>query len=557
MDTNLAQIEAWLEAKEDEHLEFKEAKNRYDFEKLVKYCAALANEGGGAFVLGITDKRPRRVVGSQAFADLERAKAGLIERLRLRIDAYELHHPDGRVVVFAVPSRPLGTPVQYEGAFWMRGGEELAPMTTDFLKRILAEVGPDFSAEICARAKPEDLDPGAIDRLRSAWQRKSGNPALEHVSDEQLLADAELVVDGQITYAALILLGTRQALGKHLAQAETVFEYRAAETSGPAQQRDEYRQGFFLFQDELWRQINLRNDLQHFQQGLFVFDVPTFNETVVREAILNAVSHRDYRLGGSTFVRQFARRLEVVSPGGFPPGITPDNILWRQAPRNRRIAEVFAKCGLVERSGQGMNRMFEESIRESKPRPDFAGTDDFQVSITLEGDIQDPQFLRFIEQVGRERLAAFTTADFLVVDLVHREQPVPLDLKKRLTVLVDLGVIETVGRGRGTRYILSRRFFGFMGKKGVYTRKKGLDRETNKTLLLKHIQDNQQEGSQFDELTQVLPALSKHQIQALLRKLQAEGQIHTVGRTKGARWFPGPRAEKQHHTVRESSNPEE
>ena len=542
MDTNLAQIDAWLEAKEDEHLEFKEAKNRYDFEKLVKYCAALANEGGGAFVLGITDQRPRRVVGSQAFLDLERAKAGLIERLRLRIDTYEVHHPNGRVVVFAVPSRPLGTPIHYDGAYWMRGGEELTPMTTDFLKRILAEVGPDFSAEVCTRAKLEDLDPVAIDRLRSTWQRKSGNPALQHVSDEQLLADAELVVDGQITFAALILLGTRRALGKHLAQAEAVFEYRAAEISGPAQQREEYRQGFFLFQDELWRQINLRNDLQHFQQGLFVFDVPTFNETVVREAILNAVSHRDYRLGGSIFVRQFARRLEVVSPGGFPPGITPDNILWRQAPRNRRIAEVFAKCGLVERSGQGMNRMFEESIRESKPRPDFAGTDDYQVSVTLEGDIQDPQFLRFIEQVGRERLTAFTTADFLVVDLVHREQPVPLELKPRLSALVELGIIETVGRGKGTRYILSRSFYGFIGKRGVYTRKKGLDRETNKALLLKHIRDNRKDGAQLNELSEVLPALPRQQVQALLRELQSDEQIHVVGKTKGARWFPGPGA---------------
>jgi ATP-dependent DNA helicase RecG len=267
MDTTFAQINALLDAKENEHLEFKEAKNRYDFEKLVKYCAALANEGGGTFVLGISDKRPRLVVGSQAFQDLERTKAGLIERLRLRIDAYEVYHPAGRVVIFAVPSRPSGTPIQYEGAFWMRGGEELTPMTTDFLKRILDEVGPDFSAEICAQATFADLDPVAVDRLRSMWQRKSGNLALEHVSNEQLLADAELVVDGQITYAALILLGTRWALGKHLAQAETVFEYRAAEISGPAQQRDEYRQGFFLFQDELWRQISLRNDVQHFQQG--------------------------------------------------------------------------------------------------------------------------------------------------------------------------------------------------------------------------------------------------------------------------------------------------
>lgn len=540
MSTDFAQIDAWLEAKEDEHLEFKEAKNRYDFEKLVKYCAALANEGGGKFVLGISDQRPRHVVGSQAFGDLERTKAGLIERLRLRIDALEIQHLGGRVVVFDVPSRPVGMPIQYDGAYWMRGGEDLVPMTTDFLKRILDEVGPDFSAQICTQAAMSDLAPAAISQFRSMWYQKSGNAALENISDEQLLADAELVLDGQITYAALILLGTRQALGKHLAQAETVFEYRTSEISGPAQQREEYRQGFFLYQDDLSRQINLRNDVQHFQQGFFVFDVPTFNEIVVREAILNAVSHRDYRLGGSIFARQFARRLEVVSPGGFPPGINEDNILWRQAPRNRRIAEVFAKCGLVERSGQGMNRMFEENIRESKPRPDFTGTDNYQVSITLQGDIQDPQFLRFIEQIGRERLAAFTTADFLVVDLVHREQAIPPDLKKRMTMLVDQGIIETVGRGKGTRYILSRSFYGFIGKRGVYTRKKGLDRETNKALLAKHIRDNRQDGSQLDELAEVLPSLSKQQVQSLLRDLQSEEQIHVVGKTKGARWFPGP-----------------
>lgn len=81
-----------------------------------------------------------------------------------------------------------------------------------------------------------------------------------------------------------------------------------------------------------------------------------------REAILNPVTHRDYRMAGSVFVRQFPRRLDIVSPGGFPPGITPEDLLWRQSPRNRRIAETCARCGLVERSGQGANRMFEESI---------------------------------------------------------------------------------------------------------------------------------------------------------------------------------------------------
>jgi ATP-dependent DNA helicase RecG len=346
------QLQALLEAKEDEHLECKEAKTTFHFETLVKYCVALANEGGGWMVLGVTDHVPHRVVGSQAFVDLARTKAGLIERLRLRIEAEAVHHPDGRVVLFQVPARPIGMPIQYEGAYWMRGGQALVPMTPDRLKTIFDEAGPDFSAEICPRASLADLHPAAIEEFRARWRQRSGNPAIDHLPVEQLLADAELVVDGGVTYAALVLFGTRQALGKCLPQAEVIFEYRSSDASGPAQQREEYRQGFFLFQDNLWTTINLRNDRQHFQSGLFVLDIPTFNERAIREAVLNAVSHRDYRLAGSVFVRQYPRRLELVSPGGFPAGVTQDNILWRQAPRNRRIAEAFAKCGLVERSGQ-------------------------------------------------------------------------------------------------------------------------------------------------------------------------------------------------------------
>ncbi len=357
-----------------------------------------------------------------------------------------------------------------------------------------------------------------------------------------LLADAELLVDGGLTYVALILLGTRQALGKYLAQAEVIFEYRAHEASIPFQQRKEYRQGFLLFEDDLWNTINLRNDVDHFQDGFFVGEIRAFNELVVREAILNAVSHRDYRLGGSTFVRQFPRRLEVISPGGFPPGITADNILWKQLPRNRRIAEVFVRCGLVERSGQGANRMFEESIKESKRKPDFSGTDEYQVSLTLWGEVQDPRFVSFLAKVGEDTIRSFTTPDYLVLDLIHREQPLPPALRERLPALQDLGIVESQGRGKGVRYLLSRRFYSFIGKKGTYTRKRGLDKETNKALLLRHIEDNKREGSQRQELDQVLPSLSTSTVQRLLRELQAEGRVHYVGRAKAVRWYPGPAA---------------
>ena len=539
MSASIDELHTWMNAREDEHLEFKEAKTRFHFETLVKYCVALANEGGGRMILGVTDQLPRNVVGSQAFRNLERTKAGLIERLQLRVDVEEIQHPDGRVLVFQIPPRPIGVPMQYKGAYWMRGGDALIPMTSDQLQRIFAETSPDFSSEICTSAQLDDLDPTAVEVLRQLWQRKSPDQDVSTRPVEQLLADAELVVDGEVTYAALILLGTRKALGKHLAQAELIFEYRSNEVPGPAAERHEFRQGFLPVLDEVWRLINQRNDLQHFQQGLFIWDVPTFNERVVREVVLNAVSHRDYRLGGSIFVRQYPRRIEIVSPGGFPAGITPENILRQQNPRNRRIAEVLGKCGLVERAGQGFDRIFRECIQQSKPLPDFSHTDAHSVWLTLHGDIQDPEFLRFLEEIGLERVAAFGLDDLLVVDFVHREQRVPDDLKSKVDHLLEQGIIERVGRGRGVRLLLSRQFYRHIGKAGVYTRKRGLDRETNKALLLKHIQDNRKEGSQLKELVQVLPALSRSQVQKLLQALKIKGQIHKVGNTSAARWYPG------------------
>ncbi len=163
------QLQHLLGSRESEHLEFKEAKNSYEFEELVKYCVALANEKGGRFVLGVSDKLPRKVVGSHAFPDVDQTKANVSDRLHLRVDAHVIQHAHGRIVIFEVPSRPIGMPIQYKGAYWMRNGQNLVPMTPDQLKRILDEAGPDFSSEIAKNATCVDLDPVAIARFREMW----------------------------------------------------------------------------------------------------------------------------------------------------------------------------------------------------------------------------------------------------------------------------------------------------------------------------------------------------------------------------------------------------
>lgn len=535
MPVSLSELDRWLSMREDAQLEFKAARQSYDSHELTRYCVAMANGGGGRIILGIDNRR--KVVGSFAFGNVQGLAKDQSLRLHLNVEVDEVQHPDGRVLVVTVPSRPIGVPLHYRGSYWMRRGEEIVPMPPEVLREIFSEAQPaDYSAEVCDGATIEDLSGDAVSRFRSMWQRTNPLARLNQAS-AQLLLDAELVNDqGGVSYAALVLMGKPRAVGHYLAQAETIFEYRSGPTTAPYEQRVEFKQGFLLYFDKLWETINLRNPVHQFTDGLFRMDIPGIDETAAREAILNAISHRDYRLPGSIFIRQHPRRLEIVSPGGLPPGVTVSNLLWRQVPRNRRLAEALAKCGLVERAGQGANRMFERCIAEGKALPDFSDSDDYQVSVVLDGEVRDENFLRFLEAVGRTTASSFNTEHFLILDLVHREQPVPDDLKPALRRLIDVGVVESVGRGRGTRYLLSRRYYRFTGKPGAYTLRRGLDRSTSLELLFTHIASSGREGCPLAELQEVLPGLSRGQIQGLLRALRDEGRIRVEGRTRAARW---------------------
>jgi len=418
----------------------------------------------------------------------------------------------------------------------MRSGESLVPMTADQLRRIAEETkGPDFSARICEDAKVEDLDPAAVAVFRDRWRKKTGNESISSVAEQQLLEDSELTVDGKPTYAALILLGTRRALGRHLAQAEVILEYRSNESQIESSRRFEYRQGFLTFHDDLWSQINARNEVTSIRDGLFRRDVPALNEDAVREAILNAVCHRDYHLGGSVFLRQYPKRLEISSPGGFPNGITPENILRKQVPRNRRLAEACGRCGLVERSGQGMDRIFGASLREGKGLPEFAGTDDHEVVLTMKSEVIDQPFLRLLELAEKEGIP-LNVHHLVVLDLIRLNEPLPPEAIPLTNHLIDIGLVERVGKGKQSRLLLSRGMYGYLGKPGSYTRYRGLDRETNKQLLLKHIKSCGPNGASLSEFRQVLPQLTDDQVRHLVSELRRDRLVEREGWANSAKW---------------------
>ena len=518
---------------ETEHVEFKEAKKGYDFEKLADYCCTLANEGGGTLILGVSDALPRQVVGTAAFDNLDRTKAGLFQRLRWRIDVEVIMTANKRVLAFLVPGRPTGRPIHHGGRYLMRVGSSLTDMTPERLSAIIHESTVDFSAELIAGADAAVFDAAAVAAFRARWQRKSGLSDIGQWSDGELLENAELTVEGEPTYAGLILLGTAKAVARHLAHAEVVFEYRSDANCVAYQQRQEFRSGFFLWLDDIWDLIDRRNDVQQFREGLFKYDIKTFDEDSVREAVLNAVSHRDYRDGGSIWIRQSPRMLEIESPGGFLDGITPETFLERQKPRNRRIAEALARCGLVERSGQGMDLMFRQSIRQGKAPPDASASDAHRVLIRLPGEIGDTRFLRFLELIGDEQLRRFSTDDFLLIDCVHRDVPLSDRLKPRVKALADAGILESPARGK---VILSRKFYTFLGQPGVHTRMKGLVHDTEKALLLKHLQAAETGAAPMAEFLQVLPGRNRDHVKRLLEEMRAAGLVDVAGAKRGARW---------------------
>jgi len=148
MKTTFEEFERWRAEPEGQNLEFKEAKNQYDQKKLCRYCVAIANEGGGKLILGVADKRPRKIVGSKAFQDLADIQKKLFDRLHFRVEVEELLHPDGRILIFHIPSRPNGTAYQYEGSYLMRSTEDTVPMTEDRLRGIFDEMKPGWHSRI-------------------------------------------------------------------------------------------------------------------------------------------------------------------------------------------------------------------------------------------------------------------------------------------------------------------------------------------------------------------------------------------------------------------------
>lgn len=374
----LETFEKWLNTPvETERLEFKEAKQQFDTTKLLRYCVALANEGGGYLVLGVTDKPPRRVVGSQAFPSptaLNDIKARIVDKLRFRVDATELQHPDGRVLVFEVPTRPVGQPLAFDGAYLMRAGEDLVPMTPDGLKSIFAEDQQNwFSQPAQCVASPEDvialLDTQTYFELLKIPYPTSRDAVIERLQSKHLIK--QTAQGWTITNLAAILLAKKlDAFSPALARkAPRVVIYKDINKLHTRDDKTDNR-GYAVGFNGLVDFVHSAAPQNRFIEEVVRQEVKMFPEQALRELIANALVHQDFlATGTSVMIEMYSDRIEISNPG-IPP-IKVERFIDENRSRNEQLADIMRHFGICEEKGSGIDKVVSAAERFQLPAPDF------------------------------------------------------------------------------------------------------------------------------------------------------------------------------------------
>jgi ATP-dependent DNA helicase RecG len=374
MAINVAQIDLWRRSpSEHQTLEFKEAKTGYSLEKLSAYCVAIANEGGGHLLLGIADRPPRPVVGSHAFPDLVDTTDRLFRTVGFRVDIEEVAHPDGRVVVFHVPSRQRGTAYHLDGRYLMRSGETLVPMSEDRLRAIFAEGQPDWLEEpVLQELKPQSVinlldTQGFFDLLKQPYP-STRDAVLERLMTERLV---DRRGDGYSIrrLGGMLLAKNLQVFPDLARKALRVIVY--SDASKLVAQLDQtlsqgYAVGFKAMTDFVLAQLPQNEVIKSALRQ----QMKLLPDEAIRELIANALIHQDFSIPGMwPVVEIYSNRVEISNPG--EPMMPVERFIDGYQSRNERLADLMRRMSICEERSSGVDRIIAAVELYQLPAPHF------------------------------------------------------------------------------------------------------------------------------------------------------------------------------------------
>jgi len=347
----------------------------------------------------------------------------------------------------------------------------------------------DYAALPVTQATEADFDPLERERLRQLVERYSGDRLLLTLSDEELDGALGFIrTEGQRrvpTVAGLLILGREAVLRVHLPTHEVAFQVL---DGTQVRVNNFYRVPLLKTFERVMEQFEARVQEDEIQVGLFRVPIPTFDKRAFREALINALTHRDYTRLGAVHVRWETDGLIISNPGGFVEGVTLENLLVVEPkPRNPLLADAIKRIGLTERTGRGVDLIYEGLLRYGRPAPDYSRSDPTTVVVQLSSAQADIPFLQMVI-AEEERTGIRMPLDSLIV-LARLRKERRLDVQATASAiqknesvaravlerLVEAGLIEGRGATRGRTYTLSAQVYQRLGQGADYVRQAGFD----------------------------------------------------------------------------------
>ena len=514
----------------------------------------MANTDGGVLYLGVEDNG--EITG---LAKKHEDEIGLCAMVMnnivptIFIEAEILYEEDKNIMKITIPkSKTVVATLQ--GKMLRRrlksnGEPENVPMYPFEITTRLSDLSLlDFSAQMIHNATTNDFDEHEIIRLRNMIKKSNGDNYLLDLDNEELEKALGLVKEDNgiliPTITGMLLIGKEEKIAKYIPTARSSFQVLEGTV---VRKNEEYGKSILATLEIIENNFNAWNPEHEVDDGLLRISVPEFSKKAFREALINAFSHRDYTMLGTVRVAIDDEGLIISNPGGFIEGVTLDNLLTVEPHgRNKNLADALKRIGLAEKTGRGIDRIFEGSILFGRPWPDYSESTKTMVKLFIQRAKPDFHFMKMLNEEQERNQRALSINSLLILSCLKYERRVNLkrimetthisESKAIATIgkLVESGLIEATGKGKNRTYILSAKVYNAGDNMIGYIRQTDIDELRYEELVLKFAKKSN-DGIKRREVSELLK-ISKDQSYRLLKKLVKENKLTLIGKGNQTRY---------------------
>ena len=539
-----------LKIGESINTEFKSWNKVSDMKKRINLAVdeliAFANNKGGTLYFGVEDNS--EVTGCDGNYDLQNIIESIYEKTRpsIFVDPEEIEYNGKKVIALTVASDGI-THATTDGRCLKRLGKNSKPFYPDEMSNRYSEIqSSDFSGRILSDSTEDDINTLEVYKLKEKLKARNPESTLADMDDIAFLRDLALVKSDsgniKLTVAGLLFVGKEQAINRLLPQAEVIYLHYSESNLEEYDARLDMKAPIISVIDRLSEKIQDSNRIVNVQVGLFRLEIVDFPEKVFQEALLNALSHRDYQSQGAVYVKHYPDKIVIENPGAFLDGITENNIITHPSvPRNKLIAETLQHLKYVQRTGQGVDIIFREMISSGKPFPEYKSYND-AVSLTIYSAIDDIDFVKFIANEENGLSRSFSLSELMILRYLKDNRKITMSEAESLIQeardqaqnacnnLKRYGLIEL----SGNEYMLTAKIYDELKNSVDYTKDKAIQYIKAREMILEYIRDR---GFINNELVRELCGFSQKQARIILQRMRKENLIELSEKGRYAKYI--------------------